>query len=295
MSLIDTDIQAAAPADLPMPAFRLLKPQGEHKSVIFASPHSGAFYPDSLMGNLRVPLIDLRRTEDAYIDRLFENAPLFGASLLAANYARSYVDLNRDAREIDPDMFEHEAPGPVGAISPRVQAGLGCFPRIGARGEPIYAKKLSFADGHHRLTYVHTPYHEALSNEIAALHQDFGSVILIDCHSMPSSQPGRSTMPDFVLGDRFGSSCTGQLTNLVERQLRSLGCTVARNAPYAGGYTTRRYGRPKRHVHTLQIEINRKLYMDETTVEPDEGLHELRTVLDQLMEQICAFGVRLRP
>ena len=294
MSIIETSTdepERAKGGDLP--AFTLSRPAQGQSPLLLASPHSGCHYPEHFMASLRVPLLDLRQTEDAYVDELFATGPDHGASLLAAVYARSFVDLNRDAREIDPDMFSDDAPGPVGIPSVRVEAGLGCFPRIGARGEAIYAKKLSLQDGLHRLSHVHGPYHAALMDEIAALHQMFGSVVLIDCHSMPSSQPGRASLPDFVLGDRFGSSCTGQLTGLVERTLRAKGYSVARNAPYAGGYTTRRYGRPKRNTHVLQIEINRALYLDEARVEPNEKMPVLKSALSDLVGEIAAFSQRL--
>ena len=123
----------------------------------------------------------------------------------------------------------------------------------------------------------------------------FGGCLLIDCHSMPSSQPGRRDLPDFVLGDRFGSSCTGQLTSLVERTLRKAGYSVVRNAPYAGGFTTRKYGRPKQHVHALQIEINRRLYLDEARVTKIDAMSELSHQLDGLMGNIAELSERLRP
>lgn len=277
----------------PVPAYSLTLPEREASPVIFASPHSGRHYPDDFVASLRVPLIDLRQTEDAFVDELFRTAPAAGGSLISANYPRSFVDLNRDARELDPSLFAGDPPGPVAAPSVRVEAGLGCLPRIGARGETIYAKKISSDDGRFRLEQIHAPYHAALSDQIVALHQRFGSVVLIDCHSMPSTQPGRPALPDFVLGDRFGSSCTGQLTSLVERCLRALGYSVIRNAPYAGGYTTRRYGRPKRNVHALQIEINRKLYMDEAAVLPSDDKPALEASLNTLIHEIVKFSDRL--
>ena len=296
MSMTETHIDEPERArGQAIPAYTLARPVGELMPVIFASPHSGRHYPEAFLDTLRVPLIDLRQTEDAFVDRLFETAPHAGAHLLSANYARSYIDLNRDSRELDVSMFAGDPPGPVAIPSVRVEAGLGCIPRIGARGEGIYAKKISTEDGLFRLQHVHGPYHQALSAEIAALHQQFGSAILIDCHSMPSSQPGRPALPDFVLGDRFGSSCTGQLTGLVERSLRAMGYSTARNAPYAGGYTTRRYGRPKRNIHVLQIEINRALYLDEATVEPSEGMTRLAENLGVLMVEIARFAKLLAP
>lgn len=296
MSIVDTHTEEPERTEgQPVAAFALHRPASDAVPVIFASPHSGRHYPADFLDSLRVPPIDLRQTEDAFVDELFAPAPQSGACLLSANYARSFVDLNRDARELDPSMFADEPPGPVATPSVRVEAGLGCLPRIGARGEGIYAKKISTADGLFRLEQVHAPYHRALSAEIAALHQQFGSVILIDCHSMPSSQPGRPALPDFVLGDRFGSSCTGQLTGVAERCLRALGYSTARNAPYAGGYTTRRYGRPKRDIHVLQIEINRALYLDELAVEPSENFTRLAENLKGLISEIVRFSRLLTP
>ncbi|WP_300391916.1 N-formylglutamate amidohydrolase [Henriciella sp.] len=295
MSIVEREQgEMESPPD-PVPAYRLVRPAAVDAPVLLSSPHSGTHYPESLLRNIRVPLIDLRRTEDAYVDRLIAHAPDLGATLLAATHARAYVDLNRDPHELDPEMFDGLPPGPVAAPTARVQAGLGCLPKIGARGDTIYAKKLSPEDGRVRLVDVHAPYHQALKAEIAALHQDFGSAILLDVHSMPSRQPGRNALPDIVLGDRFGSSCTSQLTNLVERTFRQLGLSVARNAPYAGGYTTRLYGRPKRHVHALQIEVNRKLYMDEASVELLKTSEALIEKFDTLIAEVRRLALRLRP
>ncbi|WP_300378013.1 N-formylglutamate amidohydrolase [Henriciella sp.] len=279
----------------PERAYTLARPQDERAPVLIASPHSGTHYPEALVSNLCVPLMDLRRTEDAYVDRLIDKAPDLGATLIAATHARSYVDLNRDPRELDAGMFEGRPPGPVATPTPRVQAGLGCLPRIGAGGETIYAKKLSTADGEARLLGTHAPYHQALGDEIAALRQDFGSMILLDMHSMPSRQPGRPNLPDIVLGDRFGSSCTSKLTGLAERTFRKHGLSVTRNAPYAGGYTTRMYGRPQRGAHALQIEINRALYLDEMNVELLPQADALRDVLQDMMAEVVQLSLRICP
>lgn len=295
MSIVEGERQSAGPEAQPVPPFWLERPSPVELPLLITSPHSGLHYPDTLLQKLKVPLIDLRRTEDAYVDRLFANAPEFGATFLRASHARAYLDLNRDPRELDPDMFDGAPPSPIAAPTARVQAGLGCLPKIGAAGTAIYAKKLSTHEGVTRIESVHKPYHETLRGEIAALHQEFGSVIMLDVHSMPSRQPGRRTLPDIVLGDRFGSSCTSQLTSLVERNFRKLGLSVARNAPYAGGYTTRLYGRPKRHVHVLQIEINRELYLDEVAVELLPAAEALQQKLDAVIAEVCGFASRLRP
>lgn len=270
----------------PSDAFEIRRGEPVIAPVVFASPHSGTVYPDTMRALLNVPLSDLRRTEDAFIDELYDGAAGLGSTLIAATFARAYVDLNRDARELDPSMFLDGPPRTAGLPSARVKAGLGCLPRVGASGRNIYARPLSRQDGALRLSQVHDRYHAALKSEIEALKTDWSDVFIIDCHSMPSRQPGRSGMPDIVLGDRFGSSCGARLTSLVERFFRREGFTVARNAPYAGGYTTRRYGRPRRGTHVLQIEINRALYMDELAIEKTVGFDRLQTQIASLIQDV---------
>ena len=267
-------------------AFTLRRSDHVRAPVIFASPHSGTLYPDRMVEQLSVPLSDVQRTEDAFVDELYTDAIRQGAILLSANYARAYVDLNRDARELDHDMFEDGLPRTAGMPSARVKAGLGCLPRVGASGRNIYTDRLSKSEGVHRLETVYDRYHGALQSEIEDLKTDWSDVFIIDCHSMPSRQPGRSSLPDIVLGDRFGSSCSAPLTSLAERHFRREGLSVTRNAPYAGGYTTRRYGRPRRGVHVLQIEINRGLYMNELDVEKSSGFSTTQEQVSRLIGQV---------
>lgn len=272
-------------------AFSLSRSERVTAPVIFASPHSGQVYPQSMRNLLSVPLSDLQRTEDAFVDELYASAAERGGILLSATYARGFVDLNRDARELDASMFHDGLPRIAGMPSARVKAGLGCLPRVGASGRDIYTRQISREDGQFRLEAVHDRYHAALQQEIDALKPDWSDIFVIDCHSMPSRQPGRASLPDIVLGDRFGSSCSAKLTSLVERHFRREGLSVTRNAPYAGGYTTRRYGRPRRGVHVLQIELNRALYMNELDVLKSRGFERTRSQIDQLIEQILQFAI----
>ena len=237
--------------------------------------------------------MDLRRTEDAFVDELFADATEAGGKLICANYSRAYVDLNRDARELDPAMFLDGAPRKVAVPTSRVEAGLGCLPRIAAGGEPIYAARLSRAEGEYRLSLVHDAYHDFLRHTLDQYRDEAGFALLIDCHSMPSRQPGRRKLADIVLGDRFGSSCDSRLTSLIERTFRDLGYSVSRNAPYAGGYTTRCYGRPHRGIHAIQIEINRKLYMDERNVSRSSNFARVKKDMRTLSHAVTAFARRL--
>lgn len=290
---IREDMPELAPLEVPL---SLAEPDEPAAPIVFASPHSGHLYPPNMVDALCVPLIDVRRTEDAFVDELFASAPVHGAALLSARYGRSVVDLNRDPHELDAAMFFDGPPRVCALPTPRVEAGLGCLPRVGARGEAIYARLLYRAEGEQRLAGVHDVYHSRLAALLDRLRGAHGQTLLIDCHSMPSQQPGRRNLADIVLGDRFGSSCDPRLMNRLERVFRNHGLTVTRNAPYAGGYTTRRYGRPKRGIHAVQIEINRGLYMDEQQVTRSGGFASLRTVMDavvqEMVEAIRSFSPR---
>ena len=199
------------------------------------------------------------------------------------------MDVNREPYELDQAMFEDELPVFARGRSSRVAAGLGAIARIVAEGQEIYARKLTFAEANARIESVHRPYHTALADLVEAARARFGRAVLIDFHSMPSAAAGgpdgRSC--DIVLGDRFGGACGPAVSRLVEDCLKDLGYRVARNVPYAGGYTTEHYGRPSRGVHALQIEINRSLYLDETTVRLKPGHQALKTDLGRLFERLA--------
>jgi N-formylglutamate amidohydrolase len=272
------------------PAFEIVRPAGIPAGpVVFASPHSGRHYPADLLAASALDDLALRRSEDAYVDRLIAAAPGHGITTLKACMARAYVDVNREADELDPDMFSDAHPGMSRSLTARVAAGLGAIPRIVAEGQEIYDRKLNLADARARLEAVYVPYHQALDQLLAETRAAHGLAVLIDWHSMPSiaaRTPGGSC--DLVLGDRFGASCANQLTRQVERSFTELGYRVARNAPYAGGYTTEHYGRPGRQIHALQIEINRSLYLDEANLELTPGFERLAMDLDEVMRGLTA-------
>lgn len=276
-------------------AVEVLSPAAAASPVIFASPHSGRDYPQELLQNSRLDRHALRQSEDSYVDLLFDDAPAYGAPLLRALFPRAFVDVNRSRDELDPRMFADGVPRGADTRSSRVIAGLGVIPRIVADGKDIYDRKLYFFDARRRLSSCYDPYHETLTRLINEARERFGCAIVIDCHSMPSTggapfREGEAPI-DFVLGDRFGSSCAPSLTVLIEETLATLGYEVARNAPYAGGFVASSYGRPKNGVHVLQIEINRGLYLDEKRIARTEGFEGLRKNMTQLMKAVTA----LRP
>jgi len=274
----------AAPCRLVRPDAALATP------VICASPHSGRIYPAEMMAASQLDRRTIRRSEDAHVDQLIDAAPAHGHTLLAAEFARAFLDVNREPWELDPAMFEDELPAFARARTARVAAGLGSIARIVCEGQEIYSRKLTFAEAEARVRAVHQPYHAALTTLIAETKAHHGRAVLIDWHSMPAAAArGRSgEICDMVLGDRFGAACAAPIANLVERQLADMGYRVGRNAPYAGGYTTEHYGRPGRGVHALQIEINRALYFDETELELTAGFAILQSDLNRLFAALAA-------
>lgn len=268
--------------------FTVSMPPALTMPVVLNSPHSGRHYPASFVASSRLDAKTLRRSEDAYVDRLFEIAVPLGAPMMTAHFPRAYLDVNREPYELDPAMFSDPLPDYVNSGSIRVAGGLGTIARVVSEHEEIYRGKLTVAEAHDRIDTLHKPYHARLDALLNQARDRFGSSLLIDCHSMPSTdQSGNRAMrPDFVLGDRCGSSCAPQIVNFLETHLSRLGFQIARNQPYAGGYITERYGKPSDGRHALQIEINRALYMDEAELAPHSGLHKLQAVIAELIEAL---------
>jgi N-formylglutamate amidohydrolase len=284
---------AATPSAKPAPAFEVRRAAADGQPaptpLVFASPHSGRLYPDDMMAVLEG--VAIRRSEDAFVDALVGAGPELGAALISARLARAYIDLNREPFELDPAMFADELPEFARGRSARVAAGLGAIARVVSEGQEIYARKLTFAEARARIDRAHAPYHAALARLLGEAHSAHGFAILVDWHSMPAAAAragGRDGACDIVLGDRFGAACSAEVTRTVERELEVLGYRVARNAPYAGGYTTEHYGRPTRRTHALQIEINRALYLDEATLEPTAGFARLKDHLERLTRVLAA-------
>jgi N-formylglutamate amidohydrolase len=261
--------------------------------VVFASPHSGRDYPAEFLAVSRLDSLTVRRSEDAFVDEIFAAVPDAGAPLLRAHFPRAFVDPNREAYELDPAMFEDALPSYVNTNSPRVEAGLGTIARVVTSGEEIYGAKLRFADAKRRIETYYVSYHKALRGLVDATRERFGVCLLVDCHSMPSvggpmdNDRGRRRV-DFVLGDCHGTACAPLVTDMARQALSEMGYVVTQNAPYAGGFTTRHYGRPYDGVHALQIEINRNLYMDEERITRGPGLEELAARMGRLVKILVA-------
>ncbi len=270
----------------------VLRPIQQKLPLIFCSPHSGRVYTPAFIARSRLDALSLRRSEDAYVDQLFASCVAFGAPLVMAEFPRAYLDVNREPFELDARLLCGPLPHGANTQSARVAGGLGTVPRLVADGEDIYAERLPVDVAMLRIERLYHPFHDALAGLIADTHRRFGVAILVDCHSMPSASPvsGASRRPHFVIGDRFGTSCAPEVMRTVTRSLASHGWDVHSNRPYAGGFITEHYGRPAQRIHAIQVEINRALYLNETTLERSADFGECASTIEILIAAIAAMA-----
>lgn len=272
-------------------AFYRVEPVGAAVPVVLDSPHSGTDYPDDFAA--AAPLEALRQAEDAFVDELYAAGPRHGAVLIAARFPRSYIDANRSLLDIDTELLDAPWPGPA-TPSRKTQLGIGLVWRKLDTGAPIYDRKLTVAELRRRITEYHQPYQKAVKDAIDAAHAHFGAVWHINCHSMPAVSsaiseegPGKPRA-DFVLGDRDGSTCDPAFTELVRAALADMGYDVKVNDPYKGVELVRAFSDPPAGRHSLQIEVNRRLYMDERTREKTAGFSRLARDIERLVKTVCA-------
>lgn len=260
--------------------------------VVFASPHSGRLYPEAFRRQAAVEGAVLRSSEDAYVDLLLGTAPAQGAPLLTTEVPRAYVDFNRAETELDPALIEG---APRLAGNPRVASGLGVIARVVAQGRPLYRRPLSLAEAQARIARYWRPWHAALAALMAEQRARFGQALLIDVHSMPHEALAGATArgqpcPDIVLGDRHGAACRPEVMAAVEAVFRDQGLRVTRNAPFAGAYTAQTYGRPAEGWQVVQVEIDRRLYLDESRVEPGPGFDAFARVMARVVAGLAELG-----
>jgi N-formylglutamate amidohydrolase len=281
--------------DLPtgtLDQFEVRAPIKQTIPFVFNSPHSGRHYPAQFLADSNLDALSIRRSADHYVDDIFVDAPEHGAPLLLAKFPRAYLDVNREPYELDPRMFDGPLPPYVNIGSMRVAGGLGTIPRIVAENMEIYRRRLPVAEALSRIETIYKPYHACLRRLIAATHGRFGLCVLIDCHSMPGNirLSGSEVRPDFIIGDRYGTSASAELSRAALHILEGMGFTAVRNKPYAGGFITEHYGRPVRGLHALQIEINRALYVDEVTLEKKREFPVIAAALSTFMHQMAVFA-----
>ncbi len=275
-----------------MSAYHLKMPDVRTTSVVFASPHSGRSYSRSFVRKSVLDERTLRSSEDAFVDQLFATAPLEGAPLLTAVAPRAWLDVNRSPDELDPALIEGVRKV---AHNPRVASGLGVVPRVVANGRAIYRGKLTRAEVSDRIDSIWRPWHDAISTLMDDSVALFGEAVLIDCHSMPHeaietiSHP-RGSRPEIVLGDRFGAAAGSDIVDRIEAALTAVGLRVARNAPFAGAFVTQNHGRPARHRHVVQVEIDRSLYMNEQKIRPNNNFAAFKALIDKVVADVTDIG-----
>lgn len=275
------------------PPIRVTRPAGQGSALVLSSPHSGDIYPASFQGASQLDPLTLRRSEDAFIHELYAAGPALGAPLLEALFPRAYCDPNRAAYELDPAMFDAPLPPHVVTDSSKIGAGLGTIARVVTGGLEIYKGKLPFTEAERRVETCWRPYHDALEVLLEEAKARHGVALLLDCHSMPSvggthNPDAGQRRADMVIGDFHGVSCAPRLVDRVDDYLKSCGFSTTRNKPYAGGYITQSYSRRDQGIHSLQLEINRDLYMDETRIEKAGGFNRVQGAMTGLIELLIA-------
>ena len=276
------------------PAFETIKPRRMIAPIVFNSAHSGRDYPERFLRMTRLDELSIRQSEDAYVDELFARAPHLGTPMLRAHFPRAYLDVNREPWELDPQMFAEPLSDRFNTTSPRVAAGLGTIARVVAENKPIYRDRLTLEDARMRIEGIYIPYHATLQRLLTDAAASHGVAVLIDCHSMPRiARTGDRLAPDIVLGDRYGTTCSSALVDLAEMVFAGAGLRVARNRPYAGGFIARTYGRPQHNIHALQVEISRHLYMNETTLERNDGFSAVRQLMERLTLALIGYDLSL--
>jgi N-formylglutamate deformylase len=274
-------------------AFEILQPLPEAAvPLVCDSPHSGTQYPRDFRHS--VPLELLRGCEDTHVDALWSAAPDVGAPLMAARFPRTYIDVNRSLTDLDAELLAEPWPD---ALQPgeKTRMGRGLVWRLVDAHTPIYDRRLSVAEVRGRVENCYVPYHQALTSLVDEAMARFGAVWHLNLHSMPDDAYERlgiashRPLADFVLGDRDGTTCDPVFVALVEEQLRSFGYSVARNDPYKGVDLISRIGRPAQRSNSLQIEIRRPIYMNESTREPHSGFSQLQNDLTRLLGVLAAY------
>jgi N-formylglutamate deformylase len=271
------------------PPFEILEPEEYRSPVVFNSPHSGRIYPRAFLEAAKLDLATLRRSEDSFVDELMSGVVPRGHPLVRVHFPRCYVDVNREPYELDPRMFDGRLPSFANTRSMRVAGGLGTVARVVGDAQEIYHHRIPIDDALRRIEGLYKPYHRALRRLLTKVHADFGTAMLVDCHSMPSNAGTKDDRPraDVVIGDRYGTSCVPILSETVDEVFRERGYVVSRNKPYAGGFITEHYGNPAAGLHSVQIEINRALYMDERRFERSAGFAGLAADLMALADRLA--------
>lgn len=271
--------------------FTLTLPIGDALPLIGDSPHSGTTYPADF--GYSADFLDVRTGEDTYVHELWSKLPAHGGTLLAAEFPRSYIDPNREVEDIDPTMLDAEWPTPLNP-GEKTRLGIGLIWRR-ANKSAMYDRKLPPAEVQSRIERFHMPYHQALNGQIEAAYRKFGAVWHLNLHSMPGNSyeslqiKSERPLADFVLGDRDGTTCSPEFLDVVATALRSYGYDVAINDPFKGVALIGRIGQPHENRHSMQIEVQRYLYMNEKNFERNDHFAKLQADLAGVTKTVASY------
>ena len=290
------------PALAPHPAaapITLTGAQPQTLPLVLAFPHSGDVYPPhfGFRGDLSFAEIDF--PADRYVDELFGTAArALGISTLRANFPRAYVDVNRHQHDIDPDMLA-DPDGWYGRLQPTARIDGSTLFWSRAKGKPIYDRKLDLSEAKGRLATCFIPYHQALTRLVDETRRRFGTVCLLDCHSMTkfdSARRGGRVRPQIDIGTRHGECCDLAIATRLATSFERLGYEVGMNKRFSGGEVTLRYGWPEIDQHALQVELRRDLYMDEETRDRSGRFARMQADCGEALTDLARFlGQRARP
>lgn len=273
-----------------MTLYSLLKADHKTNNIIYNSPHSGECFPDDFLSQTTVDKHTLLCSGDSLVDKLYDQAPNHGSVLFVNQYARSFMDTNRAAYELDQEMFYGEIPNDLLNHSHKVDIGYGSIAKYAYTRKEIYFTKIPFKEAENRIRQFYFPIHEKLKHLLNEDYQKFGYSVLIDCHSMPSYEflnfNTLKKQPDIILGNLYGNSCNDQLTKYIATHFKKHKLKVVMNNPFAGGYNTNHYGHPNDNKHAIQIEIKKSLYLDENNRCLNQRAKDMKSIITELIKSL---------
>jgi N-formylglutamate amidohydrolase len=249
--------------------------------VLISVPHAGRDYPEWLIAMCKGGAQALHALEDPLVDELVEGAIGKGIGAVVAQAPRAAVDCNRAEDEIDPTVVRS---GPIPALSPRARGGLGIVPGRTATHGTLWRQPIGGHELEERLTQAHRPFHRAIDEALLRLLDRFGCALLLDCHSMPPPDSG----PSVIIGDRYGQSAAPWVTTEAVKVVASMGFRAGVNQPFAGGHVVQRHGAPSRGVHALQIEIDRRCYLQPHSARRGTGFAKSARLFEELAMRLGA-------
>ena len=255
--------------------------------VLLSVPHAGRDYPEWLIALCKGGAQALHGLEDPLVDDLVEGAIDKGIGAVVARAPRAAIDCNRGEDEIDPTVVRT---GPIAALSARARGGLGIVPGRTATHGSLWRQPIQRQELEERLMQAHRPYHQAIEDALARLLDEFGCALLLDCHSMPPPDSG----PSVIIGDRYGQSAGPRVTSEAVKIVTSMGFRAGVNQPFAGGHVVQRHGAPARGIHALQIEIDRRCYLQHNLVRRGPGFGKVSRLFEQLAMRLGQFLLERR-